>query len=158
MKPKHQRLIFVLGSLMVMGIAATIILFALRDNMVFFYTPTQLIENKAQADFDTSRGLRIGGLVKQGSIKNLKSGGIRFVVTDLTSDIAVEYQGLVPSLFRDGQGVVAQGTLGADGVMQASGILAKHDETYMPRDVVEALKKSGRWQVYGGAYTKGERK
>ncbi|MES2985018.1 MAG: cytochrome c maturation protein CcmE [Pseudomonadota bacterium] len=148
MKPKHKRLLFVLGSLAVMGLAATAILISFRDNMVFFYTPTQLNEKRHEARFDATRALRIGGLVKHGSIVNTP-GGIRFTITDLTTDIPASYRGLVPSLFRDGQGVVAQGVLAADGSITAATILAKHDETYMPRDVVDALKASGKWQ--GGA-------
>jgi cytochrome c-type biogenesis protein CcmE len=146
MKPKHKRFLFLLGSLAFMALAATLILYSFRDNMVFFYTPAQLAEKKSQPDFDASRALRIGGLVKKGSTTNLDAGGIRFVITDMTKEITVTYVGLVPSLFRDGQGVVAQGTLTADGTLAAQTILAKHDETYMPREVVDALKASGRWQ------------
>jgi cytochrome c-type biogenesis protein CcmE len=150
MKPKHRRLLFVLGCLAVMGLGATIILSSLRDTMIFFYTPTQLDEKKTTADFNPNQPLRIGGLVKKGSVHNLKGGGIRFTITDLSADIDVIYRGLVPSLFRDGQGVVAQGVLQADGTMLAETILAKHDENYMPREVMDALKKSGRWQDAGG--------
>ena len=146
MKPKHKRLVFVLSCLCVMAMAAAAILISFRDNMVFFYTPTQLSGKQREAGFDGRKPLRIGGLVKQGSITNLKAGGMRFIITDLTSEIPVRYSGLVPSLFRDGQGVVAQGTLNTDGTVTAQNILAKHDETYMPRDVVDALKASGRWQ------------
>lgn len=146
MKPKHKRLIFILGSLVVMALAAIVILYSFRENMVFFYTPTQLVEKKAQPDFISTRALRIGGLVKKGSTTNLGTGGIRFVITDMTHEIPVTYVGLVPSLFRDGQGVVAQGILADDGSLKAQTILAKHDETYMPREVVDELKKSGRWQ------------
>lgn len=149
MKPKHRRMIFILGSLCVMAAAAAVILYSFRDNMVFFYTPTQLIEKQAMPDFKATRVLRIGGLVKNGTTTNLPEGGIRFVVTDMTNDITVTYRGLVPSLFRDGQGVVAQGTLTADGSMNAETILAKHDETYMPREVVDALKASGQWKASG---------
>lgn len=146
MKPKHARLLFILGSLVVMGIAAAAILYSFRDNMVFFYTPTQLAEKRHTPGFDATHELRIGGLVKAGSIHNLKDGGIRFTVTDLKAELDVNYHGLVPSLFRDGQGVVAQGTLNVDDTMDAANILAKHDEKYMPRDVVEALKASGEWK------------
>ncbi len=154
MKPKHARLRFLLISLVVMAAAATAILYAFRDQMIFFYTPTQLAAKRTEPGFETTHTLRIGGLVKKGSIKNLKPTGIRFTITDLTDDIAVTYTGLIPSLFREGQGVVAQGTLNPDGSMTAQTILAKHDETYMPPDVVNALKASGRWQEYGNAYQK----
>ncbi len=136
-----------------MALAAAVILYSFRDNMVFFYTPTQLGEKKSQPDFVASRALRIGGLVEKGSITNQKTGGIRFTITDMTNEITVTYNGLVPSLFREGQGVIAQGTLAADGSLNAQNILAKHDETYMPREVVEELKKSGRWK--DGAAMKG---
>ena len=109
-----------------MAAAAALILYSFRENMVFFYTPTQLVEKKLQPDFVAPSALRIGGLVKQGSVKNIKTGGIRFVITDMTNELNVTYNGLVPSLFQT--------------------ILAKHDETYMPREVVDELKKSGRWK------------
>lgn len=146
MKPKHRRLVFLLASLAVMGLGLTAILSAFSDNLVFFYTPSQLAEKQKAPGFDAARSMRIGGLVKAGSVKNLPGGGIRFAITDMTADTAVTYQGLVPSLFREGQGVVAQGTLASDGSLKAETILAKHDEKYMPREVVEALKASGRWQ------------
>ena len=157
MKAKHRRLVFILGSLAVMGIATTIILTSLRDTMVFFYTPSQLATKKLEPSFDPGHTLRIGGLVKKGSVSNVKTGGIHFIITDLTAEIPVTYRGLVPSLFRDGQGVVAQGAISADGVLEAETILAKHDETYMPRQVVDALKASGRWNE-NGTYKKGTTK
>lgn len=156
MKPKHKRLLFLLGSLVMMALAATAILYSFRDNMVFFYTPTQLAEKQQSPEFDSNRPLRIGGLVKKGSINNITGGGIRFTITDLTAEIDVTYNGMVPSLFRDGQGVVAQGTLTGKRQMKAENILAKHDENYMPRDVMEALKASGQWKD-GAINTKGTR-
>jgi cytochrome c-type biogenesis protein CcmE len=153
MKPKHTRLCFVLGSLMLMGMAATLVLRTLNDTMIFFYTPTQLKGKTIAGDISDTRSLRIGGLVKKGSIVNLKTGGIRFTITDLTHDVPVSYKGMVPSLFRDAQGVVAQGRIAPDGTLVAETILAKHDETYMPRAVVDQLKASGRWQE-GVAYKK----
>ncbi len=151
MKPKHARLRFLLLSLLVMGLAATAILYSFRDNMVFFYTPTQLAQKLTEPGFDASHTLRIGGLVKQGSIVNLPQGGIVFTVTDLKTEQTATYSGMIPSLFHDGQGVVAQGRL--DGKMiKAETILAKHDETYMPREVVEELKKSGRWKNNYGSH------
>ncbi|MBX9726386.1 MAG: cytochrome c maturation protein CcmE [Rickettsiales bacterium] len=153
MKPKHTRLLFIVGSLLLMACAATLVLRTLGDTMVFFYTPTQLAQKIPQADFDATRTLRIGGLIKKDSVSNLKNGGIRFIITDLKYEVPVTFKGMVPSLFRDGQGVVAQGKLDKNGVMVAETILAKHDETYMPRAVVDALKASGRWQE-GTAYGK----
>lgn len=149
MKPKHQRLIMVLTGIAVMAAAAAAILYSFRDNMVFFYTPSQYEEKKHAANFNPHRTIRLGGLVKKGSIENLSQGGIRFTVTDLSQDISVTYQGLVPSLFRDGQGVVIQGTVDEAGEMHAQTLLAKHDEKYMPREVVDALKASGEWQENG---------
>lgn len=151
MKPKHKRLLLVVSSLLVMAASAAAILYSFRDNMVFFFTPTQLAAKQAQPDFDAAREMRIGGLVKAGSIVNLPEGGLKFTITDLSAERDVTYHGLVPSLFREGQGVVAQGTLNADGSLNARSILAKHDEKYMPRDVVDALKASGQWKEGEGA-------
>lgn len=150
MKAKHSRLMFVLGSLIVMGLSAALMLSALSDTIIYFYTPSQLIAKQATPEFDASRDLRIGGLVKKGSVKNLRDGGIAFTITDLAHEVKVTYHGLVPSLFRDGQGVVAQGSLNKAGALEAQTILAKHDEGYMPRAVKDALKASGRWREGDG--------
>lgn len=144
MKPKHQRLRFVLLSLLVMAGAAGLLLKSFQDNLVFFYTPTQWQEKSAAADFDKAREMRIGGLVKEGSIQS-HGTDMQFVITDLTNEMKVTYRGMVPSLFREGQGVVAQGKF-EHGVFRAVTILAKHDENYMPKEVVDQLKASGRWQ------------
>lgn len=144
MKPKHQRLRFVLLSLLVMGGSAALLLKSFQDNLVFFYTPTQWQEKSAMAGFDAGREVRIGGLVKTGSIVT-EGNAMRFTITDLTHEMAVTYRGMVPSLFREGQGVVAQGRVEND-TLRATTILAKHDENYMPREVVDQLKSSGRWQ------------
>lgn len=146
MKAKHRRLRFVLISLLAVSAGAALVLYAFRDSLVFFYTPSQWQEKRLEAGFDYDRELRIGGLVKEGSVKDRKGGGIRFVVTDLKGDMKVTYQGFVPSLFREGQGVVAQGVVNEKGVMTASSILAKHDENYMPKEVYEELKRSGKWE------------
>lgn len=148
MKPKYQRLRFIAGSLLVMGIAVAIMLRSFNDNLVFFFTPTQLVQKKNDSSFDPARELRIGGLVEVGSVKNRPGGGIDFVITDFTTTLPVTYSGLVPSLFREGQGVVAQGTL-QDGLLNARTILAKHDENYMPKEVVDQLRASGLWDKYG---------
>jgi cytochrome c-type biogenesis protein CcmE len=153
MKPKYRRLRFLILSVVAIGVGLTAILYAFNDNLVFFYTPTQLAQKQKTVEFDSSRVLRIGGIVKKGSVKNMKSGELTFAVTDLNADIAVSYRGLIPTLFREGQGVVVQGNLQADGSLIATSILAKHDENYMPREVMEALKASGRWRTDGG-YTK----
>lgn len=148
MSPKRRRMWFVIGSLCIASIAMACILTTFRDQLIFFYTPSQWLEKSASAGASSGRPLRIGGLVKEGSVAHELPDGLRFVITDLTHDVTVRYRGTVPALFREGQGVVAQGTIDRDGVMQASTILAKHDENYMPREVVEQLKKSGQWQEY----------
>jgi cytochrome c-type biogenesis protein CcmE len=128
--------------MLALGAAAALVLTALNDTLVYFYTPADLQAKHVGPD----RRLRIGGLVRVGSVE--KSGGsVRFVVTDLTADLPVTYTGVLPDLFREGQGVVAEGRLDAQGLFHASDVLAKHDETYMPKDVADALKKSGHWQT-----------
>ena len=145
MTPKRKRLWLLVGSLCVLGAAVALVLSALSDNLVFFYSPTQIAEKHPGPD----RRLRIGGLVEQGSVK--KDGQeVRFIVTDLKKTVPVVYRGILPDLFREGQGVIAEGTLGADGVFTAREVLAKHDEKYMPPEVAKALKESGRWQEGSG--------
>ncbi len=145
MKAKHKRLRFVLACLVVMALGTGLILRAFSDNLVFFYTPTQWHEKLQDKTFDRAREVRIGGLVKKGSIRTEKPGTIRFVITDLSREVPVRYTGMLPSLFREEQGVVAQGNFQGKQFVARS-ILAKHDENYMPPEVVEQLKKSGRWQ------------
>jgi cytochrome c-type biogenesis protein CcmE len=137
-----KRLTLIFGALAVLGLAAGLIMFALRDNIVFFYTPTQLAEKHPA----TGARLRIGGLVKQGSLVKGDGRDVSFVITDNEKELATTYTGLLPDLFREGQGVVADGVLASDGKFRADSVLAKHDERYMPRDVAEALKKQGVWQ------------
>ena len=145
MTPKRKRLWLLVGSLCVLGAAVALVLSALSDNLVFFYSPTQMAEKHPGPD----RRLRIGGLVEQGSVK--KDGQeVRFIVTDLKKTVPVVYRGILPDLFREGQGVIAEGTLSADGLFTARDVLAKHDENYMPPEVAKALKESGRWQEGSG--------
>jgi cytochrome c-type biogenesis protein CcmE len=153
MRPKHSRMLFIIGSLVLMGLSAALVLRSLDDTIIFFYTPTQLTKKKQEPDFDVKRPLRIGGLVKKGSVTNIPSGGIHFAITDMKNNLNVTYHGLVPSLFRDNQGVVAQGILSDNGELIAQTILAKHDEAYMPRAVIDELKSSGRWRE-GAGYVK----
>ena len=121
--------------------AAALALSALRDTMVFFYSPTELAEKPPKP----GARLRIGGLVEEGSV--LREGEhVRFRVTDLSNTVPVAYTGVLPDLFREGQGIVVEGTPGPDGIFAATRVLAKHDETYMPPEVAEALKKSGQWR------------
>jgi cytochrome c-type biogenesis protein CcmE len=139
---KRRRLYILLAATITLGGAALLILNAFEDSLVFFLTPTDLKTRAAPGD----RVIRIGGLVEEGSVR--KAGGgleVRFAITDLTNRVEVHYRGILPDLFREGQGVVAQGRLGGNGVFAASEILAKHDETYMPKEVADALKKSGQW-------------
>lgn len=130
------------AALAIVALAAALAAFALRDSIVFFYGPTEVL----QKNLAPGTRLRVGGLVKAGSL--VKSDGQRatFVITDEVNTVAVSYQGLLPDLFREGQGVVAEGVLEAPGQFRADAVLAKHDERYMPREVVDALKKQGRWQ------------
>ncbi len=140
MKRKHKRLTFIVLGMGLVAVAATLVLSAFEDNIVFFYSPTDVLDKKLGSD----RRVRIGGLVEDGSVE--KAGTeVKFRVTDLANVIPVTYTGILPDLFREGQGVVAEGRL-VDGVFHADEVLAKHDETYMPPEVAEALKKSGRWQ------------
>ena len=142
MTRRSRRLALIAVALAVIGAAGGIALYALRDNIVFFYSPTEA----AQKALAAGARLRVGGLVKADSLIKLSGDSVTFVVTDGTNEMTVAYQGLLPDLFREGQGVVAEGVLEAPGQMRADTILAKHDERYMPREVVEALKKQGRWQ------------
>jgi cytochrome c-type biogenesis protein CcmE len=147
MTRKRRRLYTLLLSLAGLGTAATLTLLAFRDNLVFFYSPSDMIEKHVPPD----RLVRIGGLVEAGSLERAAGSlEVRFRVTDLTHTIVVVYGGALPDLFREGQGVVTQGRLGPDGVFRASEVLAKHDENYMPPEVAEALKKSGHWQETSG--------
>ena len=145
MTRKQRRLILIGGSLGVLGIAAALVLSALRESIVFFNSPTDIVEKHASA----GARLRLGGLVKEGSVQRGDNLQIRFVVTDGKNEVPVRYQGIVPDLFREGQGVVAEGKLEGCSLV-ADSVLAKHDERYMPREVVDAPKKSGHWQETSG--------
>ena len=141
MPPKRRRLWLLIGSLGTLGVAAALVLSALNDNLVFFYSPTQVAEKNPGPD----RRFRLGGLVEAGSVQ--KDGQVvRFTVTDTNKTIAVVYRGILPDLFREGQGVIAEGALGSDGVFTAREVLAKHDENYMPPEVAKALKEAGQWK------------
>ena len=147
MTRKQQRLGLLALGMAALGGATALVLVAFNDNLVFFYSPSEL-KAKAMA---LDRRVRIGGLVEKESLaRGLDGRAISFRVTDGAADLTVVYDGLLPDLFREGQGVVVEGKLGSDGVFAATAVLAKHDENYMPREVVDALKKSGHWQE-GGA-------
>lgn len=139
MTRKQKRLAVIVGGLAILGVAAGLVLYALRDTIVFFYTPSELAERNVQPG---SR-LRLGGMVEQGSV--LRDGGttVRFVVTDTIKTLNVSYTGQLPDLFREGQGVVAEGILDTNGVFMADTVLAKHDENYMPKELADSLKAKG---------------
>ena len=138
---RRKRLALAVGALLAVGGTTALVLTAFQDSLVFFYSPSELAAKPPAPD----RRVRIGGLVEAGSLE--KNGqDVRFRITDTARSVIVTYRGLLPDLFREGQGVVAQGTLAADGSFRANEVLAKHDATYMPPEVAEALKKSGRWK------------
>ena len=153
MTRKGRRLVLIGSAVGLLGLAAGLMMFAFRDNIVFFYGPTEL----AQKQPGPGARLRIGGLIKEGSVKKLSNQRIDFIVTDNKSDVAVTYVGQVPDLFREGQGVVAEGTLVSAGEFRADTVLAKHDEKYMPREVADALKKEGMWKEGAAAPAAAER-
>jgi cytochrome c-type biogenesis protein CcmE len=146
---KKQRFYLVLGSLVLLGGAAALVLTALDQNVAFFVTPTQV----AAREVPDARNFRIGGLVVAGSVIRDGDGSVQFRLTDTKSEVPVRYAGVLPDLFREGQGIVAQGELAPDGTFRAREVLAKHDESYMPKEVVDSLKASGTWKPEKGAAT-----
>jgi len=137
MKPRHRRAALIVAGVAVLGLATTLVLSAFRQNLVFFYTPTDVVANKAPAN----QKFRVGGLVEAGSVKR---DGVRvtFRVTDTAQTITVAYDGILPDLFREGKGVVAEGRIESGGVFRASQVLAKHNENYMPPDAAHALEQA----------------
>jgi len=142
MTRKQQRLALIGGGIGVLAVAVALMLNAFRDSIVFFNSPSDVAENHV----GPGTRIRLGGMVKDGSMVRGNNLVVRFEVTDGKSELPVRYQGVLPDLFREGQGVVAEGTLDGSGTFDADTILAKHDETYMPREVADALKKSGHWK------------
>ena len=140
MKPRTRRALWIVAGVAALGVATALVLNAFQSNLVFFYTPTQVAAQEAPRD----RLFRLGGLVETGSVAREKDGlTVRFKVTDTAKTVPVVFTGILPDLFREGKGVVAQGRIGPDGVFQAREVLAKHDENYMPPEAAEALKKAG---------------
>ncbi len=140
MKARHKRIALIVGGLAILGVVATLVLNAFQSNLVFFFSPTQVAAGEAPK----GKNFRIGGMVKEGSIKREPDGvTIRFVMTDTEKDMIVAYKGILPDLFKEGKGAVAQGKLGDDGVFTASEVLAKHDENYMPPEAAKALGDAG---------------
>jgi cytochrome c-type biogenesis protein CcmE len=136
MKRRHKRISFIIAALAGLGIAAALVLRAFQDNLVFFFSPTQVAANEAPQN----RTFRVGGLVQDGTVKRDADGlTVRFIVTDTAKSIPVVYKGILPDLFKEGKGCVAQGHLGSDGVFYADQVLAKHDENYMPPEAGKAI-------------------
>ncbi|MBU4180478.1 MAG: cytochrome c maturation protein CcmE [Gammaproteobacteria bacterium] len=138
MKTRHKRIMIAMGALAVLGTATALVLNAFNSNLVFFYSPTQVAAKEAP----TGRTFRLGGMVEAGSVRR-DGVNVHFVVTDTVKSVPVQYQGILPDLFKEGKGVVAQGQL-KDGHFEASEVLAKHDENYMPPEAAEALRQAGK--------------
>jgi cytochrome c-type biogenesis protein CcmE len=146
MTRKKRRLYAVLAGMAVLGIAAALVLNAFEDNLVFFFSPTEMLTK----ELAPNQVIRVGGLVEEESFEKLEDGlTVAFVLTDTANTLPVRFTGVLPDLFREGQGVVAEGTMGPDGVFVAREVLAKHDENYMPREVTDAIKDAGHWQPEG---------
>ena len=141
MKPKRKRLYMILTGVAALGVAAALILSAFEDNLVFFYSPSDL----QTREIVPGRRMRVGGLVEEGSVRH-DGVEVYFRITDLAQAVPVRFTGILPDLFGEGQGVVTEGTFGADGTFVASDVLAKHDENYMPKEVADALKAAGQWK------------
>ena len=143
MKPRHKRLALIVGGVVSVALAAALVLNAFRSNLVFFFSPSQIAAGEAPRD----RAFRIGGMVVAGSLKRQSDGlTVHFTVTDTAKNVPVVYKGILPDLFREGKGVVAQGRLNADGVFRADEVLAKHDENYMPPEAAHALEQAQKAQ------------
>ena len=142
MTRKQRRLTIIGGSLCVLAVAAALVLNAMRDSIVFFSTPKMVAEKHVQP----GKRFRLGGLVQPGSLVRGDNLKVTFEVGDGSAALPVSYQGILPDLFREGQGVVTEGVLESSGVFKADNVLAKHDENYMPKDVADALKKQGHWK------------
>jgi cytochrome c-type biogenesis protein CcmE len=147
MTRKQRRGVLIGTCLLVLGVAVGLVLYAMRDSIVFFYSPSDVADRHVAP----GQRFRLGGLVETGSVERDAGATVRFVVTDRAKTLPVTYTGVLPDLFREGQGVVAEGTLGPDGVFHADSVLAKHDEKYMPPEVAAKLKSEGVWRGGGDA-------
>jgi cytochrome c-type biogenesis protein CcmE len=146
MNPRKRRRLYFAGALLAAGVVgAVLVVGALKDNVLYFYSPSDLAAKRVSPGV----AFRIGGLVEKGSVVHGPQAGVRFIVTDGKAAVPVAFHGVLPDLFREGQGVVALGALDNDGTFDASEVLAKHDAKYMPPEVVDALKRSGRWKEGG---------
>src|SRR5437764_7424242 len=148
MTRKQRRLTLIGTGLGVLGLAAGLVLYALNDAIVFFNSPTDVLEKHVAP----GARIRLGGLVKPGTLTRGDNLAVRFEVTDGNKSVPVTYVGILPDLFREGQGVVTEGAMDPGGSFKADNVLAKHDETYMPKEVADALKKQGHWKTEGGGY------
>ncbi len=143
MNPRKRRRLYFAAALIVASVGGTaLVLGALRDNVLYFYSPSDVSAKHVQPGI----AFRIGGLVEKGSVSHGAHADVRFVVTDGRASVPVQFRGVLPDLFREGQGIVAMGALNGGGTFDATEVLAKHDEKYMPPEVVDALKRSGRWK------------
>ena len=143
MTRKHKRLAMIAAGGVMLALTATLVLVALREQIVFFYSPGDLAEKAVPA----GTRFRLGGLVAEGSVVHTRDAPeVRFVITDSVDTVPVAFSGILPDLFREGQGVIAEGSLDGAGTFQADTVLAKHDETYMPREVADSLKEKGLWR------------
>ena len=143
MKPRHKKLAVITAGVTALGFAAILVLNAFQSNLVFFFSPTQVVANEAPV----GKSFRIGGLVEEGSVQREDGGTtVQFAITDTSEAIQVVYTGILPDLFREGKGVVAQGKIGENGVFQADEVLAKHDENYMPPEAAHALEEAAKAQ------------
>jgi cytochrome c-type biogenesis protein CcmE len=149
MTRKQRRLTLIGTAGLVLAVAVGLVLYALNDQIVFFYSPTDI----AGKDLVAGTRIRLGGLVEEGSVEKGDNGAVRFAIIDAQNRLNVDYVGILPDLFREGQGVIAEGTLDVDGSFKADSVLAKHDETYMPREVADVLKEQGVWQGEEGSTT-----
>ncbi|MFC5520177.1 cytochrome c maturation protein CcmE [Polaromonas jejuensis] len=147
MKPRHRRLAIAVGVITTLGAVAALVLNAFQSNLIFFYSPSQI----AASEVPSGRTFRVGGLVEAGSVKR-EGVAVSFVVTDTAKSVRVRYQGILPDLFKEGKGVVAQGQL-RDGVFEARQVLAKHDENYMPPEAVEALRRATKVNAQAATVT-----
>ncbi len=147
MTRKQRRGVLIGTSLGVLALAVGLVLYAMRDSIVFFYTPSEI----AKMEITPGQRIRLGGLVDKGSVVRGEGTSVRFAITDMTKSLPVTYEGVLPDLFREEQGVVAEGTLEADGIFHADSVLAKHDENYMPPEVAKKLKEQGVWKGEGEA-------
>jgi len=142
MTRRRQRIWFLVGGLSVLGIVTALVLSALGDKLVYFYSPTELTEKT----IPDGQSVRVGGLVEQSSVTGTNGSDMTFTITDTNESVTIRYSGLLPDLFREGQGVVVEGLLAKDGAIAADRVLAKHDENYMPKEVADALKAQGVWK------------